>query len=107
MDGPIIKNAQEALDTDKIDLDLMLIQKKDEAELKQAFQKAREVRKLNPAAKELADQYFLDLTPFLRPFVNGVSLPVRVPRFLDHSKREISVCLHLAVARVSRVFSSL
>lgn len=60
MGGPIIKNAQEALETGKIDLVLMWIQKDDEAELKTAFQKAREVRKLNPAAKELADRYFLE-----------------------------------------------
>jgi len=60
MDGPIIKSAQQALDTGKVDLVLMWIQKKDESELKQAFQKAREVRKINPAAKELADRYFLE-----------------------------------------------
>lgn len=60
MDGPIIKSAQDALETGNIDLVLMWIQKKDEAELKQAFQKAREVRKLNPAAKELSDRYFLE-----------------------------------------------
>jgi hypothetical protein len=60
MDGPIIKNGQKALETGDINLVLMWIQKKDEAELKQAFQKAREVRKLNRAAKELADRYFLE-----------------------------------------------
>ena len=60
MDGPIIKSAQKALESGDIDLVLMWVQKKDEAELKQAFQKAREVRKLNPAAKKLADQYFLE-----------------------------------------------
>ncbi len=60
MDGPIIKSAQDALKTGKVDLVLVWVQKKDEEELKQAFQKAREVRKLNPAAKELADRYFLE-----------------------------------------------
>jgi len=60
MDGPIIKSAQQALETGNIDLALMWIQKKDETELKEAFHKAREVRKLNPAAKELADRYFLE-----------------------------------------------
>jgi hypothetical protein len=60
MDGPIIKNAQKALETGDVNLVLMWIQKNDEAELKQAFQKTREVRKLNPAAKELADRYFLE-----------------------------------------------
>lgn len=60
MDGPIIKSAQQALETGNMDLVLVWIQKKDEPELKQAFQNAREVRKLNPAAKELADRYFLE-----------------------------------------------
>jgi hypothetical protein len=60
MDGPIIKSAQKALETGDVNLVLMWIQKKDEAELKQAFQKTREVRKLNPSAKELADRYFLE-----------------------------------------------
>jgi len=60
MGGPIIKSAQKALETGEVNLVLMWIQKKDEAELKQAFEKAREVRKLNPAAKELADMYFIE-----------------------------------------------
>jgi Family of unknown function (DUF6448) len=60
MDGPIIKTAQKALETGDVNLVLAWIQKRDEAELKQAFKKAREVRKLNPAAKELADMYFLE-----------------------------------------------
>ncbi len=60
MDGPIIKSAQKALETGNVNLVLMWIQKKDEAELRQAFRKARKVRKLNPAAKELADRYFLE-----------------------------------------------
>ena len=73
MDGPIIKSAQKALETGDINLVLMWIQKKDEAELKQAFQKAREVRKLNPAAKELADQYFLET--FIRLHRAGEGAP--------------------------------
>jgi hypothetical protein len=60
MDGPIIKGAQKALETGDANLVLMWIQKKDAAELMQAFKKAREVRKLNPVAKELADKYFLE-----------------------------------------------
>ena len=60
MDGPIIKTAQTALETGDVKLVLMWIQKKDEAELIQAFKKARDVRTLNPSAKELADMYFLE-----------------------------------------------
>jgi hypothetical protein len=60
MDEPIIKTAQKALETGDVKLVLAWIQKKDEAELKQAFKKTREVRKLNPIAKELANRYFLE-----------------------------------------------
>ncbi len=73
MDGPIIKNAQEALETGKTELVLMWIQKKDEPELVQAFRKAQEVRKLNPAARELADRYFLET--FIRLHRAGEGAP--------------------------------
>jgi hypothetical protein len=36
------------------------VQKKDEAEIKKAFQKTLAVRKLNPEAKDLADMYFFE-----------------------------------------------
>jgi hypothetical protein len=36
------------------------VQKKDETEIKKAFQKTLAVRKLNPEAKELADMYFFE-----------------------------------------------
>ncbi len=60
MDGPIIRSAQEALETGKAERVLMWIQKKDEPELLQALRKAREVRKLSPSARELADRFFLE-----------------------------------------------
>ena len=60
MDGPVISAAKNALDTGDINLVLFWVQKKDEAELKKAFQKTMAVRKLNPEAKELADMYFFE-----------------------------------------------
>lgn len=39
---------------------LIWVQKKDESELKNAFEKTLAVRKLNPQAKELADMYFFE-----------------------------------------------
>ena len=60
MDGPVISAAKNALDTGDINLVLFWVQKKDEAELKNAFQKTLAVRKLNPEAKELADMYFFE-----------------------------------------------
>ncbi|HSB07461.1 MAG TPA: DUF6448 family protein [Thermodesulfobacteriota bacterium] len=60
MDGPVISAAKNALDTGDINLVLFWVQKKDEAELKKAFQKTLAVRKINPEAKELADIYFFE-----------------------------------------------
>ena len=57
MDGPVISAAKNALDAGDINLVLFWVQKKDEAELKKAFQKTMAVRKLNPEAKELADVF--------------------------------------------------
>ena len=60
MDGPVVKAAQKALETGNVNLVLIWVQKKDEAEIKKAFQKTIAVRKLNPQAKELADTYFFE-----------------------------------------------
>ncbi len=60
MNGPVIKQAQKALDAENVNLILIWVQKKDEAEIKKAFEKTLSVRKLNPQAKELADMYFFE-----------------------------------------------
>jgi len=60
MDGPVVTGAKEALENEDINLVLIWVQKKDEAEIKKAFQKTLAVRKLNPEAKELADMYFFE-----------------------------------------------
>lgn len=60
MDGPVVKPAQKALDTGDVNLVLIWVQKKDESEIKKAFQRALAVRKLSPEAKELADMYFFE-----------------------------------------------
>jgi hypothetical protein len=60
MDGPVIKAAQKALETGNVNLVLIWVQEKDEAEAKTAFDKALAVRKFVPKAKELADKYFFE-----------------------------------------------
>ena len=60
LDGPVVKAAQKALETANVNRVLIWVQKKDEGEIKQAFQKTLAVRKLNPQAKELADMYFFE-----------------------------------------------
>jgi len=60
MDGPVVKAAQKALEKRDLNLILIWVQKKDEAEIKKAFEKTLAVRQLNPQAKELVDMYFFE-----------------------------------------------
>ncbi|MGH7491914.1 MAG: DUF6448 family protein [bacterium] len=61
MDGPVIKAAQKALETGNVNLVLIWVQKKNEAEIKMAFEQTLKVRKLSSEAKQLVDMYFFEL----------------------------------------------
>ncbi len=60
LDGPVVKAAQRALESGKLQPVLAWVQAKDEAEIRAAFDKTLAVRKLAPEAKELADRYFYE-----------------------------------------------
>ncbi len=60
VDGPVIKSAQQALESGNVNRVLIWVQPGDEAQIKGAFNKALEVRRLNPSARELADNYFFE-----------------------------------------------
>ncbi len=60
MDGPVIKDAQKALETKNVSIVLKWVQKKDEKEIKDIFLKTLDVRRLNQQSKELADMYFFE-----------------------------------------------
>jgi hypothetical protein len=60
MDGPVVKAAQKALATKNVNLVLIWVQKKDEAEIKQRFLQTLDVRRLSRQARELADNYFFE-----------------------------------------------
>jgi hypothetical protein len=60
MDGPVITAAKNALEMENVNLVLLWVSKKDETEIRKAFQKTLVVRKINPEAKELADMYFFE-----------------------------------------------
>jgi hypothetical protein len=60
MEGPVVKAAKNALETGNVNLVLVWVQKKDEVDIKKAFEKTLAVRKLNPQAKEMADMYFFE-----------------------------------------------
>lgn len=60
LDGPVVAAARKALDTGNVNLVLVWVQKNDEDELRNAFQRARNVRKAGGEAKDLADMYFFE-----------------------------------------------
>jgi hypothetical protein len=60
LDGPVVAAARRALDGGNVNLVLVWVQEKDEAEIRRHFDKTRAVRKLNAQAKELADLYFFE-----------------------------------------------
>ena len=60
LDGPVVTDARKALDTGNANMVLGWVQKKDEAEIRDAFQKSVSVRKTGATGKELADRYFFE-----------------------------------------------
>lgn len=60
LDGPVVAAARKSLDTGNPNFVLVWVQKNDEAEIRKAFQRARNVRKAGGEAKELADMYFFE-----------------------------------------------
>ena len=60
LDGPVVKAARQALETGNVNLILIWVQKQDESEIREVFQKTLAVRKLSPEAKDLADWHFFE-----------------------------------------------
>ena len=60
LDGPVVAAARKALDTSNVNLVLVWVQKKDEADIRKQFEKTVAVRKAGGQAKELADTYFFE-----------------------------------------------
>lgn len=60
LDGPVVAAARKALDSGNVNLVLIWVQKKDDAEIRNHFQKTVAVRKAGGQAKELADMYFFE-----------------------------------------------
>ena len=60
MDGPVVKAAQNALASGDVNLVLVWVQKGDERELREAFERTLAVRMLSSEGRELADMYFYE-----------------------------------------------
>jgi hypothetical protein len=60
LDGPVVKAAQQALETRNPTLVLIWVQAGDEAEIRGAFERTLAVRGLTSEARELADRFFFE-----------------------------------------------
>lgn len=60
LDGPVVKAAQKALQTNNVNLVLIWVQKENEPSVKALFQQTLTVRKLSPESKALADRHFFE-----------------------------------------------
>lgn len=61
MDGPVVTAAQAALASGNVNPLLAWVRAGDEAEVRRAFDRARDVRKAGGAARDLADRYFFEI----------------------------------------------
>ena len=60
LDGPVVAAARHAVEKNDVTEVLIWVQKKDEAEIRQAFERTVAVRKLGSQARDLADMYFFE-----------------------------------------------
>lgn len=60
LDGPVVKAAQQALQTKNVNLVLIWVKKENEPELKSVFQQTLAVRKLSPESRALADRHLFE-----------------------------------------------
>ena len=60
LDGPVVTAARKALAEGDVNLVLIWVQQRDEAEIRKTFEKTRAVRKLSAEARDLADLYFFE-----------------------------------------------
>lgn len=60
MDGPVVIAARQALEKEDVNLILPYVKESASADVRSAFKKALQARKLGPAAREVADLYFYE-----------------------------------------------
>lgn len=60
LDGPVVDTAKKALTKNDVNLVLVWVQKSGEVEIRDAFKRTMEVRKLGGEAQRLADTYFFE-----------------------------------------------
>lgn len=71
-DGPVVAAAVKALGENNVNYVLIWVPAADESEIRDAFERAAEVRTLSPVARELADNYFFETLVRLHRAGEGV-----------------------------------
>jgi hypothetical protein len=84
MDGPVVKAAASALDADDVDLVLPFVPQAGEAEVRQAFAMAVDVRAQGAEARELADRYFFENVVRIHRAGEGAAYTGLKPAGLGH-----------------------
>jgi hypothetical protein len=72
-DGPVITSARKALEDENVNLVLVWVQKNDEKDVIEVYEKTLTVRKLGPSARELADKHFFETVVRLHRMGEGAS----------------------------------
>lgn len=119
MDGPVVTAAKKALETGNVNLILPWVSKKAEEELKKAFEKTLQVRKLGKEAAELADYWFFETAVRLHREGEGAPYTGLKPAGLDwgpiipradkaiekgNSKEVVDFILHTVEGELQRRF---
>lgn len=113
IDGPVVKAAQKALETENVNLVLIWVKPEFEEEIKTSFNKTIIVRKQSPEAKEIADMYFFETLVRLHrlgegaPYTGlkpagrdlGPVIPLADKSIIDKSDIELS---HLLIENVTK-----
>ena len=73
LDGPVVKAAQKALETNNVNFVLIWVQKESEPELRAVFQQTIAVRRLSPESKSFADRYLFETVVRLHRAGEGAS----------------------------------
>ncbi len=60
LDGPVVNAARRALETGNVNQVMIWVQANQEKAIREAFGQALTVRRLSPAAREMADMYFFE-----------------------------------------------
>jgi hypothetical protein len=83
MDGPVVTAARQALEMEDVNLILPYVKEDASADVKAAFQKALQARKVGPAAREVADLYFYETAVRLHRAGEGAPYTGLKPPGLD------------------------